>query len=170
MTGEGPGPAIVVMGVSASGKSSVGVALADRLGIRFVDADDLHPQANVVKMAAGMPLDDADRAPWLDAVATRLAAGGIVVACSALKRAYRDGLRSSAPDTVFVHLTGSGELLAQRAAARHGHFMPASLLASQLATLETLGVDERGFSMDVADSVHEIVEQAVDRIAWARSR
>lgn len=160
-------PLIVVMGVSAAGKSSVGVALSAELGIPFLDADDLHPQANVAKMAAGIPLDDDDRRPWLDAVAARLADaghdGGLVVACSALRRAYRDRLRAGAPSLLLVHLDGSSELLQSRAAARQGHFMPSSLVASQLATLEPLGADERGVVVDVALGVDEI---ARDAAAW----
>ena len=162
MTGDAP--PIVVMGVSASGKSSVGEALAARLGIPYVDADDLHPQSNVDKMAAGVPLTDDDRWPWLDAVAARLAEGPVVVACSALKRAYRDRLRASAPDTVFVHLTGDRRVLEERIADREGHFMPASLLQSQLDTLEDLGSDEAGFALDFAEPVDELVAQAVERI------
>lgn len=162
MTGEVP--PLVVMGVSASGKSAVGAALAGRLGVPFVDGDDLHPQANVDKMAAGIPLDDEDRWPWLDAVAARLAERHVVIACSALKRAYRDRLRAAAPDTVFVHLTGSPELLQERANARPGHFMPASLLRSQLDTLEDLGQDEAGFVLDVAEPVGRLVDQAAQRL------
>ena len=157
-------PPIVVMGVSASGKTSLGQALADRLHIPFVDADDLHPQANVDKMAAGVPLDDDDRWPWLDAVAARLADGPVVIACSALKRRYRDRLRASAPEIVFVHLTGDSDVLRRRIRKRAGHFMPASLLQSQLDTLEDLGSDEAGFTLDFADDVDALVEQAMERI------
>lgn len=155
-------PRVVVMGVSASGKSSVGRAAAALLGVRFVDADDLHPPANVDKMRAGIPLDDADRAPWLDAVgrAVRDAEAGVVVACSALKRAYRDRIREVAPDAFFVLLSGSDELLASRAAARTDHFMPPSLLASQLATLEPLAADERGVVLDVAAPVEQLAAAA----------
>lgn len=159
---------IVVMGVSAAGKSSVGRVLADELGLEFVDADDLHPPANVAKMSAGAPLDDVDRWPWLDAVAARMAASphGVVVACSALRRSYRDRLRAGAPRAVFVHLTGTSELLAERAAARTGHFMPPALLASQLATLEPLGDDELGIEVSVDGSVASIATAAA---AWTRS-
>lgn len=163
MTGDAL-PPIVVMGVSASGKSSVGTALADRLGIPYVDADDLHPQVNVDKMAAGVPLTDDDRWPWLDAVAARLAEGPVVVACSALKRAYRDRLRASARDAVFVHLTGDPRVLDERIGDREGHFMPASLLQSQLDTLEVLGDEEAGFTLDFAEPVDDLVAQAVERI------
>ncbi len=136
---------IVVMGVTSTGKSLVGAALADALGGRFVDGDDLHPAANRAKMARGEPLDDADRAPWLDAVGATLADGAppVVVACSALRRLYRDRIRAHAPDAVFVHLTGAPATIARRMAAREGHFMPVSLLASQLATLEPPDPDER---------------------------
>lgn len=157
-------PPIVVMGVSASGKSSVGIALADRLGAVFVDADDLHPQANIDKMSAGVPLTDDDRWPWLDAVADRLAQGRVVIACSALKRAYRDRLRSSAPGTVFVHLTGSRTVLKERIRRREDHFMPATLLQSQLDALEDLSSDEAGFALDFAEPVEELAEQAAARI------
>ena len=163
MTGDAL-PPLIVMGVSASGKSSVGSALAARLGIPFVDADDLHPQANVDKMAAGIPLTDDDRWPWLDAGASRLAAGPVVIACSALKRAYRDRLRTAVPATVFVHLAGDRDVLEERIADREGHFMPASLLQSQLDTLEDLGRDEMGFALDFARPVDELVDAVVERV------
>ncbi|WP_378144590.1 gluconokinase [Cnuibacter sp. UC19_7] len=164
MTGLAALPtAIVVMGVSGAGKSLVGAALAARLGYAFVDADDLHPAANVAKMAAGIPLDDLDRWPWLDLVGAAIARreGGIVVACSALRVAYRDRLRAAAPDAVFLELDASPELLAARLGARRGHFMPAALLTSQLATLEPLGPAERGVRIDVAGTPAEVVERAV---------
>ncbi|MFB6610469.1 gluconokinase [Agromyces sp. NPDC056379] len=157
------GVRIVVMGVSAVGKSTVGRALAERLGLPFRDADELHPASNVAKMAAGSALDDADREPWLDVVGAELEAAttGIVMACSALKRTYRDRLRDAAPSTVFVHLHGSDALLAARAAARIDHFMPASLLDSQLAVLEPLSADEAGITVDVDGAPTEIVDRAV---------
>jgi gluconokinase len=150
------------MGVSGSGKSTVGAALAQRLRAPFADADDFHPEANVAKMTAGHPLDDDDRRPWLEAIGAWLAdhEQGGVMTCSALKRAYRDQLRSHAPDTVFVHLHGERDVITRRQATRPGHFMPASLLDSQFATLEPLGADEVGFLLDVDQSVDEIVEQA----------
>ena len=148
---------VVVMGVSGSGKTSVGVSLAEAIGETFVDGDSLHPEANVAKMAAGIPLDDADRAPWLDAIGRVLAAGQVVVACSALKRAYRDRLRAAAPDLELVFLRGSRELLAGRVAHRPGHFMPASLLDSQLDTLEPPTPDEDQLTVDVARPLDEIV-------------
>lgn len=165
---------IVVMGVSAAGKSSVARALAGMLAVPWRDADDLHPPANVAKMAAGESLTDADRWPWLDAVGAALAAsaphGGSIVACSALRRVYRDRLRRSAPGVRFVHLTGSDALLAERAAAREGHYMPASLLPSQLALLEPLEPDEHGIAIDVVATVDEIAVQARDWITGATSR
>jgi carbohydrate kinase (thermoresistant glucokinase family) len=155
---------VVVMGVSGSGKSTVGAALADALGVRFVDGDSLHPAANVAKMAAGIPLDDADRAPWLDAVAAVLAEGSVVIACSALRRVYRDRLRAAAPTLELVFLDGSRQLLASRMAARPGHFMPTALLDSQLATLEVPGDDEHPLTIDVAAPVAEIVASLTERM------
>jgi gluconokinase len=161
---------IVVMGVSGCGKSSVGIALAEALGARFIDGDDLHPEANKAKMSAGIPLDDSDRWPWLDLVSKALAEEvvdtsdgsftGTVVACSALKRVYRERILAGAPNTFFVHLDGSRKILEQRLGARAGHFMPASLLDSQLATLEPLGADEPGCVLNVEDSISRLVEQA----------
>lgn len=159
-----PARAIVVMGVSAAGKSTIAAGLARVLGYRWADADDLHPAANVAKMGAGEPLTDEDRWPWLDLVGRSLergaASGGLVMACSALKRAYRDRIRRHAPDAVFVHLTGSRELLQQRASARKDHFMPANLLASQIATLEDLDDDEIGIEVDMDAAPPTIVEAA----------
>lgn len=162
--------AVVVMGVSASGKSSLAAALADRIALPWLDADELHPPANVAKMASGVPLDDDDRAPWLDAVGVRLAegrsTGGVVIACSALKRAYRDRLRAACSGTLFVHLDGTRDLLFARAAARCGHFMPATLLDSQLATLEPLQCDEDGAVIDTAADLVDIVAELVE---WMRT-
>lgn len=138
------------MGVAGSGKSTVGAALAQRLGVSFEDADHMHPPGNVAKMAAGQPLTDADRHPWLERVGAWLTTHHDgVMSCSALKRAYRDQLRATCPSVRFLHLRGSPELIEERLAARTGHFLPASLLASQLATLEPLGTDERGVTVDV---------------------
>ena len=147
------------MGVSGSGKSTVGAALADRLGLPFVDGDALHPPANVEKMAAGIPLTDDDRWPWLELVGRRLAEGEVVVACSALKRSYRRAILAEAPDARFVHLTGSHELLDLRMQQRLDHFMPASLLESQLAALEPLGADEPGSAVENAGPVAAVVEE-----------
>ena len=153
-------PAVVVMGVSGSGKSTVGAALAQRLGVPFVDADTLHTPANVAKMAAGKSLDDDDRYPWLDRVGAWLAGhrDGGVVACSALKRKYRDQLRAHCPCVEFWHLDGSPEIIGRRLVARSGHFMPAALLRSQFQTLEPLGVDEPGVTVDIGQSVEAIVD------------
>ena len=139
-------PAIVVMGVAGSGKTTIGAALAERLGAAFVEGDRLHPAANVAKMAAGTPLTDADRWPWLDAVGDEVARlrgeGPVVAACSALKRVYRDRLRDRAGDLLFVFPDVPRELLAKRLQSRRGHFFPASLLDNQLATLEPPGEGE----------------------------
>lgn len=135
---------IVVMGPSGSGKSLVGAAVAAALRAEFIDGDDLHPRANIAKMSAGVALTDADRAPWLDAVAAALHRPRIVVACSALRRAYRDRIRSLAPGTVFVELVVPPAQLRTRV-SRRDHFMPATLIDSQLATLEPLASDEAGF-------------------------
>ena len=166
---------IVVLGVSGSGKTTVGEALAARLGSGFVDADDLHPPASVAKMAAGIPLTDEDREPWLRAVAGVLAEAraegrGLVVACSALRRRYRDQLRVGDPELLCLLLDGSRELLESRLRARRGHFMPADLLDSQLATLEPLVADERGTVLDLAVPVADLVEAAARAAGDARPR
>ncbi|GAB6986316.1 gluconokinase [Nocardioides pyridinolyticus] len=155
---------LVVMGVSGSGKSTVGAAIAQRLRVPFEDADDLHPSANIAKMSRGEPLDDSDRYPWLELVGEWLAVheDGGVMGCSALKRKYRDQIRGLAPTTRFLLLEGSSEVIAARQAARPGHFMPASLLASQFATLEPLAADEDGMVLDVDQSVDAIVQGYVD--------
>ena len=157
---------IVVMGVSGCGKSSVGIALAETLGARFIDGDDLHPEANKAKMSAGIPLGDEDRWPWLDLVSKGLAESdpadstGTVVACSALKRSYRERILAGAPNTFFIHLDGSREILEQRLGNRTGHFMPSTLLDSQLATLEPLGSDEPGAVIDIAQPISQIIALA----------
>jgi gluconokinase len=157
-----PEASIVVMGVSGSGKSTVGAALARRLDVAFADADTFHPAANIAKMSAGTPLDDNDRRPWLAAVGQWLAdhSSG-VMSCSALKRRYRDQLRSRRTDIEFLHLTGSPELVAGRQAGRSGHFMPPSLVISQFDALEPLDPDERGMAIDVGRSVDAVVEAFV---------
>lgn len=168
MTQQPTPPLVVVMGVSGSGKSTVGAALAARLGTGFSDADDLHPAANVAKMHAGVPLTDDDRWPWLDAVGAELAghAGtGLVVACSALRRGYRDRLRRHAPRALFLHLAGDRAVLAARMGHRQGHFMPLTLLDSQLDTLEPLGPDETGATLDLADAVDDLVAQGAAVVA-----
>lgn len=147
-------PAVVVMGVSGSGKTTVGRQLARRLAVPFVDADDLHPPANRAKMAGGTPLTDDDRAPWLEAVGRAIAEadGGAVVACSALRRRYREAILAGAGRAVvFAHLSGDAGLLHDRMAARTDHFMPPALLRSQLDTLEPLDPAEPGRSFAVSD-------------------
>ncbi|GAB4098052.1 gluconokinase [Sinomonas halotolerans] len=153
---------VIAMGVSGSGKSTVGALLARELRGAFLDGDDLHPAANVAKMASGVPLDDADREPWLREIGQRMAAaeGTMVIGCSALKRKYRDMIREAAPDAVFVHMRGSRELLAARLAVRPGHFMPALLLDSQLATLEELEPDEAGCAFDISEPPAAIAQAA----------
>lgn len=155
---------VVVMGVSGSGKSTVGALLADKLGLPYLDGDDLHPQANIDKMAGGIPLNDDDRWPWLAEVGQWLAdhpAGGII-GCSSLKRSYRDAIRAAAPDSVFVHVHGEYDLLHQRMNDRPGHFMPASMLDSQMSTLEKLEDDEVGRTFDIVDTPSDIVDDAAD--------
>jgi len=148
------------MGVSGSGKSTVGAALAGRCRVPFEDADDLHPSANIAKMARGEALDDGDRYPWLELIGMWLVnhADGGVIACSALKRKYRDQLRGHSDNVEFLLLEGSREVIERRQAARPGHFMPASLMSSQFATLEPLAPDEDGVVVDVDQSVDQIVE------------
>ena len=160
---------VVVMGVSGCGKSTVGTRLAQQIGATFLDADDFHPPANVERMRAGIALTDAERAPWLHALAARLAAAGaadesVVLACSALKRSYRDALRRGAPALTLVHLTGSPALLAERITARPGHYMPPTLLPSQLATLEPPGADEQAITLDVAASTDDLVAEICEQL------
>ena len=156
------GGLVVVMGVSGSGKSTVGAALALRLSVPFVDADDLHPARNIAKMTAGEALGDGDRRPWLDDLGRWLAAhpDGGVAGCSALRRRYRDQLRGHLPpgQPAFVHLAADAAVLRRRLADRAGHFMPVSLLESQLATLEPLEPDEVGVVVDAAQDVDACVE------------
>ncbi|MEZ3179001.1 gluconokinase [Streptomyces pimonensis] len=154
---------VVVMGVSGTGKTTIGHLLAARLGVPYAEGDDLHPPANIAKMSAGTPLTDDDRWPWLDAIGDwahgRAGLGG-VVSCSALKRSYRDRLRAAAPGVVFVHLTGDRALVEGRMSHRQGHFMPAALLDSQFATLQPLEPDEAGVAVDVTGSPEEISGRA----------
>lgn len=151
------------MGVSGSGKSTVGAALAQRLRVPFADADDFHPPANIEKMSAGHALNDDDRYPWLESIGKWLAGHpeGGVMSCSALKRTYRDQLRRHCPDIEFLHLEGSMETIGRRQASRPGHFMPTSLLESQFKTLEPLGADEHGIAIDVDQSIDDIIENYV---------
>lgn len=149
------------MGVSGSGKSTVGAALAQRMRVPFADADDFHPPANIAKMTAGHALDDGDRYQWLEAIGVWLAeccrTGG-VMSCSALKHTYRDQLRRHCPDLEFLHLSGTPEVIARRQSSRPGHFMPASLMVSQFETLEPLGTDELGVAINVDQSIDEILD------------
>ncbi|MDW4906515.1 gluconokinase [Streptomyces sp. ADMS] len=157
------------MGVSGSGKTTIGQKLARRLSTPYAEADNFHAPQNVAKMRAGLPLDDADRRPWLDAIAAWFAEHverGGVVTCSALKRGYRDRLAAVSPDVFFLHLDGSAELIASRLTAREDHFMPASLLQSQIADLEPLTADEPGTAISIdgtpeqtAALAHAAVEQ-----------
>jgi gluconokinase len=151
-------PVLVVLGVSGSGKSTVAALVAERLGWDLAEGDDLHPDENVAKMAAGLPLDDDDRAPWLDTVSSWIvehAMQGVpgVITCSALKRKYRDVLREH--NVVFVYLQGSGDLIGGRMAERSGHFMPTTLLDSQVATLEPPQADERHIVVDATRTPEE---------------
>ena len=162
--------AIIVMGVSGSGKSTIGALLAEALGWPFADADGFHPTANVAKMAAGQPLTDADRWPWLDAIAahigaSRTAGQPVVVACSALRCAYRERLRAGHGDLIFLHLAGAPEVIAARQAARQGHFMPPSLMASQFATLEDPAEEADAVTVSVSASPLEVVVAAIDQLA-----
>ena len=162
--------AIIVMGVSGSGKSTIGALLAEALGWPFADADGFHPAANVAKMAAGQPLTDADRWPWLDAIAahigaSRTAGQPVVVACSALRRAYRERLRAGHGDLIFLHLAGAPEVIATRQAARQGHFMPTSLMASQFATLEDTAEEADAVTVSVSTSPHEVLVAAIDQLS-----
>jgi len=159
----------IVMGVSGSGKTTIGARLARALGSEFVEGDDLHPPENVTRMTAGIPLTDDDRRGWLLAIAARLreakrARIGLVVSCSALKRSYRDLLRSVGEAEVrFVYLAGSRALFAERLAQRRGHFMPSSLLESQLSILEEPSPDERAWVCDISQAPDTIVADLVKR-------
>ncbi|MHA7142124.1 gluconokinase [Arthrobacter sp. Sr33] len=157
-------PPIVVMGVQGSGKSTIGSLLAERLSVAFVDGDDLHPVDNKTLMAAGTPLTDDNRLPWLHTVGAVLAEGrkaGVVVACSALKLAYRDLLRGHVPELVVVHPHGTMELVAARISEREHEYMPPSLLASQYESLQTLGDDERGLTVDLSLPPQAMVDHIV---------
>lgn len=155
------------MGVSGSGKTTVGRALAARLGVVYAEADEFHPPENIAKMSAGHPLTDEDRWPWLRAIAEWIGeheTDGGVVTCSALKRTYRDLLRSGGP-VFFVHLEGGHDVIAARLNARQGHFMPPALLDSQIADLEPLDPDEPGVVLDIDQTPDELTEAAYRAVA-----
>lgn len=157
---------IIVMGVCGTGKSSVAARLAERLDADFIEGDSLHSPENVAAMAAGRPLTDAMREPWLDAIAAeirRLSAAGrrAVITCSALKKTYRDKLRSGAAELMFVYLSGDRATILRRMTARSGHFMPVSLLDSQLAILEAPSADERAVEVSIDQPLEAVVEQAL---------
>ena len=168
-----PSPAqpvhVIVMGVSGTGKSSVAEARSRELGSRFIEGDALHPESNVRKMAAGTPLTDEDRWPWLDLIVEAMReeagrGGSLVVTCSALKRSYREVLAANGARTVFVHLAGSRELIASRLGGREGHFFPQALLDSQFDTLEPLRPEENGFTVDVASPLEREVEEILEQL------
>lgn len=155
---------LVVMGVSGTGKSTVGAAIAQRLGMRYIEGDQYHSAVNLRKMAAGMPLTDEDRRDWLLTLQSHLrkareADESVVLSCSALKRAYRDLLRAADPHVCFIHLTGSRDAIAARMHQRTGHFMPPALLDSQLRDLEPPGPDEHAFSFDMEMPLEVLLEQ-----------
>jgi gluconokinase len=157
----------VVMGVSGSGKSTVGAAFARAIGVEFVEGDRYHPPENVKRMEAGIPLTDDDRAGWLRALSQRLReaderGSGLILACSALKRSYRDVLRQGASDLQFIFLRGSRPVIAKRIAGRRGHFMPTSLLESQFAALEEPAADEQAWVCDVEQPVEELVSALLE--------
>jgi carbohydrate kinase (thermoresistant glucokinase family) len=160
-------PILIVMGVAGTGKSTVAGLLAERLNWELQEGDDLHPPANVAKMAAGIPLDDQDRWPWLDAIAAWIASKrergepGLVT-CSALKRSYRDRLRG--PDVIFVFLNGPREVIEARMTSRKDHYMPLSLLDSQLATLEPPTSDENVLEVNLSADTHEEVAEVLQAL------
>lgn len=161
----------VIMGVSGSGKSSVGEALSAVIGAPYIDGDDLHPAENIAKMSAGIPLTDADRWPWLDKVGERLARheGPVFIGCSALKRIYRDRIREAAGSPVtFIHLAGPKSLIAGRMAHRSGHFMPGSLLDSQYAALEPPGPEEGALTISIDQPLDAMIEQITTALQGAR--
>ena len=162
---------LIVMGVTGAGKSTVGLAVAKKLRARYFDGDDLHPRANIEKMSRGIPLNDEDREPWLRRVGETLAQAGAptLVGCSALKRRYRDLIReSSGENPLFLYLGGSYEVIKYRMARRTGHFMPLSLLESQLRDLEPPEIDEDAVVVDIDQPVDQLVDEIVTRLAAYR--
>ena len=159
------------MGVAGCGKSTVGAAVAKATGATYLDGDDLHPPENIAKMSAGQPLNDTDRAPWLEQVGKTLRDhdGVTLIGCSALKRSYRDIIRAAAMEPVrFLHLAGSRAVIESRMSQRTGHFMPVSLLDSQFATLESLQPDEDGVEIDIDQSFDHVVSTAVSHLSQNR--
>lgn len=159
---------LVIMGVSGCGKSTLGTQLAERLGVSFLEGDALHPARNIALMRAGVALTDDDRRDWLNAIADHLhqlpADTGLVIACSALKRRYRDRLRQACPELRFVHLSGAQDLIGERLAQRRDHYMPASLLGSQLDALEPLADDESGWMLDAGLGVAQLLSQTLQHL------
>lgn len=166
---------IIVMGISGAGKSTLAAAIAARTGYAFIEADHLHSAANLAKMTSGVALTSGDRGPWLAEVRAEMDRAArtnrtAVVACSALRRNYRDQLAGDAKDVVFVHLVGDHELIRRRMTGRIGHFMPTTLLDDQLATLEPLQPDENGFEVGTDQNTEDVVDQVLDRLGFdARS-
>lgn len=161
--------ALIVMGVSGSGKSTIATALGKRLDWRFEDGDAFHPQSNIDKMKAGHPLNDADRKPWLEAIAAEIdrvasAGGHVIIACSALKRAYRDILIHGRHDVRIIYLDGSKDLIASRLVRRQGHFMPPELLDSQFAALEVPNAEEHVIAVSIEPPVEVIVENILAKL------
>jgi gluconokinase len=164
-TSDNKGTAWVIMGVSGCGKSQIGARLGNQLGVEFIEGDAYHSDVNIARMSAGTPLTDDDRHDWLVTLRDLLARreGGAVLSCSSLKRNYRDLLRGAGGDVRFVHLAGERSLLAERVSNRPGHYMPPSLLDSQLATLEPLQPDEAGITLDIRDTPAQLVSQILAR-------
>ncbi|WP_254065928.1 MULTISPECIES: gluconokinase [unclassified Acidisoma] len=169
MTADRP-TALIFMGVSGSGKSTIAAGVAEKLGLQMLEGDDLHPAANIAKMSAGTPLTDEDRWPWLRIIAGKIAAwrqNGMegIVTCSSLRRSYRDVLRAGHDDVLFVYLKGSRALLLDRMQHRTRHFMPASLLDTQLATLEEPGADEAAVTIEMGPPPDEVVTNVLKALA-----
>ena len=166
---------VIVMGVSGSGKTTLATGIARRMGWDFQEGDELHPPENVAKMSRGEPLTDEDRRPWLEAIGrwldARIASGSsAVLTCSALRRTYRDFLRDGRPGVVFCHVMAGADLIRRRIEERRGHYMPPSLLPSQLATLEPLGDDEPGVTVSAEGRPEDVLEAALERLGLERQR